>query len=159
MNIPINSNTAILGDFNVDFMKNKPDSQLLNKSTLLKSFDQLIQRPTRVTCDTQTLIDHIYISNSNLYHHWGVVDPGISDHCLVFTSRKYKSVSKEKETCFIQSYRNFDPLAVAQDVANIDWDDIYVASNLDKAVSIFNILFPQQVNKHMPLKKIRTQKT
>ena len=88
-----------------------------------------------------------------------MVDPGISDHCLIYTSRKYRKVSKEKETIFICNYRHFDPIAFARDVANMNWAEIYAVKDVDEAVALFDFNFPQIINKHMPWKRICCRKT
>ena len=55
----------LLGDTNCDFAKiaanwsNDMSSMHLHRIYNLMSFTQLIEEPTRVTCETATLIDHI----------------------------------------------------------------------------------------------------
>ena len=64
---------------------------------------QLIKSPTRVTCSTSTLIDHILASFSSRVFQRGVIDVGISDHQLIFCTRK---ISRLK-TGGIHKYLNF----------------------------------------------------
>ena len=54
----------------------------------MHSLKQLTQSPTRVTCSTSTLIDHILISASSRASPKGVTNVGVSDHQLVFCTRK-----------------------------------------------------------------------
>ena len=57
----VSSETAVLGDFNIDLMKpNTTESRAIRYLTQSYLLDQLIYVPTRVTADTATLIDHIY---------------------------------------------------------------------------------------------------
>ena len=54
------------------------------------SFIQLIRNPTRITSNSSILLDHI-LSNSkyNVSNHC-VIEIGISDHQLIFCTRKKK---------------------------------------------------------------------
>ena len=52
----------------------------------MNKLTQIIKYPTRVNEKTKTLIDHIYINRPDLYAYCGVINPGASDHCLVYVS-------------------------------------------------------------------------
>ena len=64
---------------------------------------QLIKSPTRVTFSTSTLIDHILASFPSRISQEGVIAVGISDHQLIFCTRK---ISRSK-TGGIHKYLNF----------------------------------------------------
>ena len=49
---------------------------------------QRIKSPTRVTCSTSTLTDHILTSFPSRVSRKAVIDVGISDHLLIFCTRK-----------------------------------------------------------------------
>ena len=57
---------------------------------------QLITCPTHVTCNTSTLIDHILTNSTEKIFQSGVIDSGISDHQLIFCTRKVKQVKFHK---------------------------------------------------------------
>ena len=59
----------------------------------LYQFSQLIDKPTRVTMTTSSLIDHIVTNTPEKISDSGVIHTGISDHSLVFAIRKI-SVAK-----------------------------------------------------------------
>ena len=64
---------------------------------------QLIQCPTRVTCSTSTLIDHILASFSSRVSQKGVINIRFSDHQLIFCTRR---ISKFKTGC-VNKYINY----------------------------------------------------
>ena len=64
---------------------------------------QLIKSSTRVTYSTSTLIDHILASFISRVSQKGVTDVGISDHQLIFSTRKIL----RKKTGGIHKYLNF----------------------------------------------------
>ena len=53
---------------------------------------QLIQSPTRVTCSTSTLIDHILASAPSRVSQKVVINVGVSDHQLIFCTRKISRI-------------------------------------------------------------------
>ena len=111
-------------------------------------------RPTRVTDRSSTLLDHIYVSNDNLYIHWGTLNLGLSDHALIYTCRKKAKVNKEKDFKVIRCYRNFVPELFAKDVEQIDWSPVYNEPHVDSAIEQFYTLFMFYIDLHMPLKRV-----
>ena len=67
---------------------------------------QLIKSPSRVTCGTSTLIDHILAFLSSRVSQKGVINVGISNHQLIFCIRKLSLV----KTGCIYKYLNFRSL-------------------------------------------------
>ena len=63
---------------------------------------QLIDCPTRITCNTSTLIDHILTNTQENISQLGVIDTAISDHSLVYCTRKIPKVkyNRHKEITF-----------------------------------------------------------
>ena len=53
-----------------------------------RSLKQVITVPTRVTDQTSTLIDHILTNSPNKVSQSGVIDLGLSDHNLIYYTRK-----------------------------------------------------------------------
>ena len=109
----------ILGDFNINIYQNNKyivhnDNTISSKfrSSDIKNchqfwtihgLKQLIKSPTRVTCSTSTLIDHIVARFTSRVSQKGVIDVGISNHQLIFCTRK---ISRLK-TGGIHKYLNF----------------------------------------------------
>ena len=95
----------------------------------------------------------IYINNENQYCRWGVVNPGLSDHGLIYTCRK--KAKEDKEKCFkvIRCYRHLDEALFNADLAAQDWNPVYRCANVNEAVQIFYDIFMSVVDRHMPFKK------
>ena len=91
-----NNEICVLGDFNINVYLN--NSYIFQKNNLLQSqsipsdikkyykfcttfgLKELIEVPTRVTCSSSTIIDHILASFFNRASQQGVTDVGLSDH-------------------------------------------------------------------------------
>ena len=108
----ISNEIYILGDFNINFSLN--DSYIFSKKGILnnKSFPsdvkssyeyctyfslhQLIKVPTRITCNSATIIDHILASYPERVTQQGIIDVGLSVHQLIFCTKKFIGF---KEVC------------------------------------------------------------
>ena len=55
----------------------------------LRCLKQLIQFPTRVTCSTSTLTDHVLTSVPSIVSRKVVINVGVSDHQLIFRTKKF----------------------------------------------------------------------
>ena len=116
---------------------------------------QLIRDCTRSTLHSKTTIDHIMTNREELYVTSGVVPMGISDHDLVFTSRKKGKLDKSFHYIKCRSYTNLDPIAFQHDIYNCDWDSILTCFDPDAAVELFNKTFLLIVDKHAPYKRFK----
>ena len=65
------------------------------------SLEQLISIPTRVTNKTATLIDHVLTHSSQKVSQCGVIELGISDHNLVYWTRKTRSFKPNKHNAYL----------------------------------------------------------
>jgi hypothetical protein len=54
------SNTIVIGDFNVDWLKNSTHKANISDMMSLHNFTQLVSEPTRVTDNSSTLIDLLF---------------------------------------------------------------------------------------------------
>ena len=62
------------------------------------SLHQLIKVTTRMACNTATIINHILTSYSESVIQKGIIDAGLSDHQLIFCTRKFIRL-KDTQTC------------------------------------------------------------
>ena len=90
----------ILGDINVDLLK-RNDPKVKKYSNFLRCMrlSQLVSKPTRTTSYNSSCLDHIISSRPEMYVTAGLIDPGVSDHSLVFTARKKKENRQNREIC------------------------------------------------------------
>ena len=55
---------------------------------LFFSLHQLIKVPARITCNSATIIDHIFASYPERVTQKGIIDVGLSNHQLIFLYKK-----------------------------------------------------------------------
>ena len=116
----------VLGDMNINILQN--DVNLLGKNVntykgkIVFSLDvknniefcsilglkQLIKVPTRIKSNTSTLIDHILTSSSEKAVQPGIIETSLSDHQLIFCTRKIKRAKPNKHNYLtFPSMKNF----------------------------------------------------
>ena len=88
--------------------------------------NQIIKEPTRVTNTSETLIDHIYVSDDFPVLYSSPIKYSISDHFPVFAVFKMTSIDYNKndgrhKTITYRKYNNFNSATFLSDLQNAPW--------------------------------------
>ena len=79
------STVIIMGDLNLDKVKiNERDAKLLKDLEEVFELTCLITEQTRITASSQILLDVILTNQPDLFKTAGVINIGLSDHCMVY---------------------------------------------------------------------------
>ena len=98
--------TILLGDFNYCLLDKKTNK--FSEMMTSHGFSQIINKPTRVTNNSTSLIDHIYTNNTEKISQAGVIESGISDHFITYCNRKkFKNFVGKHTTLKIRSLKNY----------------------------------------------------
>ena len=146
------SEIHILGDMNVDILNDQRSSAYLKVMSAL-GFQQLITSPTRVTCTSETLIDHIFTNRASHIQQSGTIPCGMSDHDLIFLVRKKPRMQNQKRIITFRSFKNVNIDNLKNDIDSLPWNviDSYEDSN-ELLDNIHKLLLPV-LNKHCPISK------
>ena len=167
-----NRELFFLGDFNINLYKNgkyilgksviagDPNNFLVrkyNEFCSLFSLKQLIQEPTRITCNSpESLLDHILTNSTKNISQFGIVDISISDHQMIYFTRKtnflkfhihnekrFRSLKKYTEKNFRELLRtvNFPDYTSFDDV-NIAYGDFFM-----KLMNVIDEIAPFKVGR------------
>ena len=106
--ISFNSDIVLTGDFNMNFLPPcKPSQKWLS---ILETYNlkqiHVVNEPSRVTKESKTLIDHIYITNLEKLQESHVVQYSVSDHYPVCMTGS-EQISVKKDTHISIIYRNY----------------------------------------------------
>ena len=123
---------------------------------------QIIDKPTRVTESTSTLIDHILVSNVTNISQCGVLPIGLSDHCAIYCNRKLpRHCLNRQQIAYVRSYRNYTKDILNDEIRNQNWDSVYNANDINLSWDNFENILCSIINKIAPKKqrkmKIRTE--
>ena len=152
-----NSSLFVCGDFNIDLLKNGEHVGTTKFIDAMYSIGlyPLIDKPSRITQYSATLIDNIFTNELTNQIISGLLINDISDHLPIFSltrsspkrlnSLKYKTIrksSKESVDAFIE------------DLNRQTWHNTYKSDDANIAYDNFLDTFIKLYNKHCPLKRV-----
>jgi hypothetical protein len=150
-----------MGDYNVDLLKHDthpPTSEFLD-SNLIHSLLPTINKPTKVTSSTATLIDNIFTNFLDSDEVTACILPiDISDHFpICYFSRSITNLSpiapivQQKRDLSRKNIDKFNHI-----ISNQGWTPIMKEFNTQLAYSNFHSMFTSTYNKCFPFKKAPT---
>ena len=160
----------ILGDFNINMYHNnryivRDDNTISSKflSHDIKNYHQfctmhglkqLIQSPTRVTCSTSTLIDHILTSAPSRVSQKGVINVGVSDHQLIFCTRKISKIKTGGDHKYLnfRSLKNYTADYYKETLKQVDFPNYENFGDVNEAYSNFFQKLMTVIDKIAPYK-------
>ena len=117
---------------------------------------QLIRSPTRITCNTSTLLDHIITNTSEKVSQRGTIDMASSDHQLIFCTRKIRKQkynSHKQISCW--SFKNYTVELYKEAIGKINFPNYESYSDANKAYLIFLETLENVINEIALMKSLR----
>lgn len=155
----------LVGDMNINLLPNNKSNEINNyiDSLISSSVKCIINKPTRVTTTSKTLLDHIYtnITLSGPNPHSGILMCDVSDHFGIFVViPKIMPKTKKKKHFFIRDFKSFDINIFLEDLSQqINSLDISESNNINVLLESFIEKFTKTVNRHAPLRKTSRRET
>ena len=165
-----NKPIVLMGNINVDLANDRTYEKGFKNDWLdvITNFDvqQYVTEYTRVTENTASLIDHIYVSNDLKVVNCTVVKSGLSDHYIPFAVLNTKltppsdSMSGQHKLISYRNYKNFDNVKLSNDLMVAKWHDVNlgICGDISIAISSFVSEFTSIVDKHIPLVQKRVKR-
>lgn len=145
----------ICGDFNFDLLKceNTKSNEFTNNIYSLGLYP-LISKPTRITLDTATLIDNIFVNLNEKNIKSGVLITDVSDHLPVFAICTNDVRTGRQVTPKMQRVRTKESIrGLMFDLSKQDWKDVFV-QDVNNAYDQFLDIFLSLYNYYCPYRKI-----
>ena len=122
----------------------------------LDGYKQLIHTPTRVTLTTRSSLDHIICNYDDKISQYGVITSGVCDHCFTYCTRKSTKVIYNKHKCVnVRLMKNYSKESFTDKLSDIDWSEVTLSDDVNKAWSTYTCLFMDTINSVAPLKEVR----
>ena len=153
-----NTDVFILGDFNID-LKNTTDpngKRLLNICKVY-GLEQFIKNVTRHGNTKNSTIDLIF-TNSKYIANSGVLNLNLSDHEMVFISKKRRKDPKIQTSFRGRSYRYYNKNDFQQSLVNLDWSDYFSSTSSDKAWELLEKKIKLVLDRSCPIRNFRINK-
>ena len=142
-----------LGDFNINLFENgkylfqKSSSNNKNLDSFTKKYHecctlfglkQLIKCPIRVTCNSSSILDHALASFADRISRSGVIDIVISDHQLIYCTRKTARIKSycHKQITF-RSLKNYSPEIYEEALRKLSFPNYELFDGIDTAYENF----------------------
>ena len=153
---------VLMGDINIDIIQGLHTAppawqDIINNHQM----SQLVQYPTRVTENIETLIDHIYVSHPGNMKACRVSTIALSDHYPVCFVRQLNASDVRKHghtTIKYRSYKKFNLYAFLSDLGSVPWSIIELFDEVDDALHGWEMLFMDVVNVYVPLRERRVKR-
>ena len=150
-----------LGDYNFDILKHqshKPTSDFLD-ILYSDSFIPLINRPTRVTESSATIIDNIFTNNLKTTNKTksGIFPIDISDHFFIWHIHQL-DISVTKPThMFRRNLNDRNKQNFIYTLQQIDWNNILSSNDTQFAFSEFHQIYKDIYERSFPVIKVKFQ--
>jgi len=156
--------THLLGDLNINYIananhgknfENKKWGDVISKY----GFQQLIDKPTRVSKHKASIIDHIYSNTRDVIKETSEPDYTISDHlpvCFTRFTGECKKTNEHKSITY-RSFKHSSKEAFISDKMTTDFNLIEQQSDINGSLSLFYDLLNSVVSKHAPIKQKRVR--
>ena len=115
---------VVMGDLNCNLVK----TASLEAKMLV---DTCIEDPTRITPRTTSLLDVIMTSSYSNVKKSGVIDTGISDHCLIYCTIKLKINKPQCHYLNTRSYKNYDPVCFSAELLELPFFEVYFTDDVE----------------------------
>ena len=99
---------------------------------------QLISCPTRITCSSSTIIDHILASYPDRVSQKGIIDIGISNHQFIFCTRKtLKTETASHKQISFRALKNYPAVTYEEALKKVKFPNYENFININEAYSNF----------------------
>ena len=149
----------LLGDYNLDLLNSEshlPTGEYIDLLTS-QSFLPMINRPTRITAGSATIIDNIYTNNmidiDNCMQ--GILITDISDHFPIFHIN-FKCSSMNRDTYITKrKYTSENKQSFLNELNEMDWQDVFRLDSTNDSFNSFHSILKKLHDKHFPKTKIK----
>ena len=146
-----NCDVFVMGEYNINYNDKLSDSfghmAQFEMDTGLK---QLIDSPTR----QGNILDLVY-TNSDFVAAQGVQDLILSDHSLIYVTRKKFKVKHASKIFLGRSYKNYDKEVFQEQLSRKDWTEMYSAKSTQEAWDFMLNQITSVIDDMCPIKRMR----
>ncbi|PFX15853.1 hypothetical protein AWC38_SpisGene19906 [Stylophora pistillata] len=140
--------------------KFKPDSReckILCDVEEVHGLTYLIDKPTRTTVKSQTLLDVILRNKPELFTNCDVYDHGICDHAVVYGVMTTRDKHIPTKVISFRSLKNLREKEFLSDLTSAPWHVGNIFDSLDDQYSYWNLLMNQVLDDHAPLRRMKVR--
>ena len=154
-----NHQVYILGDLNINLINNQKHTpngiKRHQEFCSLHGLKQLITSPTRVTDNSSSLLHHVLTNSTYRISQSGVVDTGLSDHQLIYCTRKVNQAkSNTHKYIRTRSLKNYSQSSYLEKLNEIYFPNYSKFKDINDAYSDFIGKVTSVIDQIAPMKEI-----
>ena len=144
----------ITGDLNIDILKpNAPLTKQYINLLYMFNLTQHMEKATRVTCVSESLIDHIISNNPKRVTYTDVLPcSNVSDHDAPYACLNIRVERFVPRLKIIRNERGFKEEEYIRDFASLPFGIIEVVDDPEEKLEMFTNLITECIERHAPLK-------
>ena len=124
----------------------------------LNGLKQLLTLPTRITKTSTYLLDHVLTNSADRVSQFGVVDTGLSDHQLIYCTRKItRTKTNVHKYIKTRSLKNYSQTLFLDKLRKINFPDYSNFKDINNAYSDFTEKVTSVIDEIAPIKEIRVK--
>ena len=123
---------------------NENDHEVMKDIFTDNGFKQILNTSTRVTDQTSSLIDLIFVNNNQNISYKTVIPTGLSDHDLIACARKVNNVKYESETIRYRDYKNYDVNVINNELLNI-YSIVYNINSTNQSLNLMKSILKNTI--------------
>ena len=146
----------ICGDFNIDLMKYETHNGTKRFLDCMYGLGlyPLIDRPSRITNHSCTLIDNIFTNQINYSIRSGLLMNDITDHLPIFALCNYEIENKKSDPVkYVRNLKNENVSLLIESLSQEMWNNVLQSDDVNVAYINFIETFSKLYNLHCPVKK------
>ena len=151
---------TLVGDFNYDISFCHHNKRWLDFIEC-QCLHQLVDKPTRVTKTSATMLDHLYVSNPELITEVQIPHVTISDHYPVCFTKCYKHKNHKElnshTTITYRCFQHFNEQLFLCDLLESKINSVYSLHDPNEALDLWYNEFLRIFNMHVPIKTKRVK--
>ena len=157
--LSVSKTIFICGDFNLDILKHNSDHAAKHFLDTMYSLGlyPLIDRQSRITNHSSTLIDNIFTNAKEYNNVGGLLVNDITDHLPIFAFCDYPDLKRQEKKLHtkkrIINKNTIDLLA--DNLSEVDWDNVLNLSEVDLAYNAFLSTFVYLYNQCCPIRLVK----
>ena len=150
-----NKEMLTTGDFNFDLLDTSRPKSIRDLKGIFSSFNlaQLIDRATRITKDSATLLDLFATNFPRTITLAKVIPSTLSDHDMLLVVRKINANKLPPHTIECRNFSSYDQQVFCEDLNNCCWNDVLNEEDVNSAWLKWKELFLLVCNKHAPVRR------
>jgi len=152
-----NSTIVCLGDFNINFLEDSYSSNLLKSAINHLEFSVLNKFPTRVTDNSESLIDLILTNKPDNFFNTKTYFEDISDHFIISTAIKFSKRRPPRKLITKRSFKHFDAESFFNYCKYIPFHHVQCLTNLDEKIDFLNTNILNALDLFAPTKTFRVR--